>query len=156
MTRCSAVALFIIDHARSLPSGVDVLWSGAAANFAANFVGNYPWYMTFNTLEGVWLPPAPEAGLLAKLIRHAMLGLAATCVSDCTSNSIRVLKTARQTSEVVVSYTEAAQQIVRQDGWAGIFGRGLGVRLLTNGIQASMFTVLWKMGEEYLAHRGLA
>ena len=23
-------------------------------------------------------------------------------------------------------------------------------------IQASMFTVLWKMGEEYLAHRGLA
>ena len=30
--------------------------------------------------------------------------LAATCVSDCTANSIRVLKTARQTSEVVVSY----------------------------------------------------
>ena len=83
--------------------------------------------MTFNTLEGIWLPPAAEAGmlrvrvrvrvrvgvalslcpisnpdpkptqtltltlgLLAKLIRHAALGLAATCVSDCTANSIRV------------------------------------------------------------------
>jgi len=137
-------------------SGVAVLWSGAAANFAANFVGNYPWYMTFNQLEGIWQPPAPEAGLLPKLLRHAVLGLCATCVSDCTSNSIRVLKTTRQTSEVVVSYTEAAQQILRQDGWAGLFGRGLGVRLMTNGIQASMFTVLWKMGEEYLAHRGLA
>ena len=45
-------------------NGVDVLWSGAAANFAANFVGNYPWYVTFNTLEGIWLPPAAEAGML--------------------------------------------------------------------------------------------
>ena len=52
--------------------------------------------------------------------------------------------------------SKAAQQILRQGGWAGLFGRGLGVRLMTNGIQASMFTVLWKMGEEYLAHRGLA
>ena len=52
--------------------------------------------------------------------------------------------------------SKAAQQVLRQDGWAGLFGRGLGVRLMTNGIQASMFTVLWKMGEEYLAHRGLA
>ena len=41
-------------------NGVDVLWSGAAANFAANFVGNYPWYVTFNTLVGIWLPPNPK------------------------------------------------------------------------------------------------
>ena len=70
------------------------------------------------------------------------MGLAATCVSDCTANSIRVLKTARQTSEVVVSYTEAAQQILRQDGWAGLFGRGLGVRLMTNGIQVTLTLAL--------------
>jgi hypothetical protein len=164
-------------------SGVSVLWSGAMANFAANFVGNYPWYastaasaatarssftttslpplppplryLTLNTLEGYWAAPLPEAGLLPKLLRHAVTGFCATCVSDCTSNSIRVIKTTRQTSEVSITYAEAVQQVLRQDGWAGLFGRGLGVRLATNGIQASLFTVIWKLGEEYLATKGL-
>merc|ERR1712216_929983 len=31
--------------------GVGVLYNGAAANFAANWVGNYPWFATFNYLQ---------------------------------------------------------------------------------------------------------
>ena len=67
-----------------------------------------------------------------------------------------MLKTARQTAERSVSYSQAAAMVLQADGWAGLLGRGLGTRLLTNGIQASMFTVLWKLGEGILVSRGLA
>ena len=33
--------------------------------------------------------------------------------------------------------------------------RGLGTRLLTNGIQASLFSVLWKVFEDMFAKKGL-
>ena len=38
-----------------------------------------------------------------------------------------------------------------RDGVRGLFGRGLQTRLLTNGLQASIFTVLWKLIEEELS-----
>ena len=108
-----------------------------------------------------------------KLCRHAVCGFGATCVSDVVSNVIRVLKTTVQTAEVSISYTEvqrdigeiwadagrcrpsnpnpnpnpnqAAKQVIEKEGVIGLFTRGLGTRLLTNGIQASLFSVVWKV-----------
>ena len=68
----------------------------------------------------------------------------ASCVSDCISNMIRVLKTARQTSPTSISYRQAAEQIIAAEGLPGLLGRGLGTRLLTNAVQASLFVVVWK------------
>lgn len=75
--------------------------------------------------------------------------------TDCISNSLRVLKTTRQTSAISLSYTAAATAIIAKDGVAGLMGRGLQTRLLVNGIQSSLFVILWKIGEEHLARRGL-
>jgi hypothetical protein len=133
--------------------GVTVLYQGALANAFASFIGNYPWYLTFNTLNEM-LPPFGEE-LSLKLIRSALLGISAAGVSDCISNSVRVLKTTRQTSEVTISYQEAAERILERDGWRGLFGRGLGTRLVTNSLQAALFTVLWKLLEEKIAGAGL-
>lgn len=80
-----------------------------------------------------------------------MLGVTATCVSDCTANSLRVVKTSRQTAATPITYSEAVSKVVAVDGWLGLFTRGLGTRLLTNCIQASMFTIVWKLMEEHLA-----
>ena len=66
-------------------------------------------------------------------------------MSDVVSNVIRVLKTTVQTAEVSISYTEAAKQVIEKEGVIGLFTRGLGTRLLTNGIQASLFSVVWKV-----------
>ena len=128
--------------------GPTVLFQGALGNALASFVGNYPWYLTFNFLQEA-IPAVSADQLLLKLMRAALCGFLATCVSDCTSNSIRVLKTTRQTSATEISYREAATQIIEKEGIKGLFGRGLGTRILTNGIQASMFTVIWKYLEEY-------
>ena len=88
------------------------------------------------------------------LLRSAVLGISAASVSDCISNSIRVLKTTRQTSEVTISYQEAAAQIIEKDGWAGLFSRGLTTRLATNALQAALFTVIWKLLEEQITRSG--
>ena len=68
---------------------------------------------------------------------------------------IRVLKTTVQTAEVSISYQEAAKRVIEKEGIIGLFTRGLGTRLLTNGIQASLFSVVWKVFEEQFAKKGL-
>ena len=57
------------------------------------------------------LPLAPPDDLALKLCRSAALGISAACVSDTISNSLRVLKTTRQTSAETLSYREAARSI---------------------------------------------
>lgn len=130
--------------------GIPVLWTGALGNALASFVGNYPWYLTFNTLDETLPKLDVTDDLKLKLCRAAVLGISAACVSDCVSNSVRVLKVTRQTSEVELSYREAAKQIIDKDGWTGLFGRGLQTRLFTNALQATIFTVVWKLAEEQL------
>ena len=123
--------------------GLTVLYQGGLANALANFVGSFPWWFTFNLLSAR-LPAAPEGAILFKLLRTAVAGVSASCVSDCISNVLRVLKTTRQTSATTITYREAAQQIVDSEGLAALFGRGLGTRLATNALQATVFTVVWK------------
>ena len=50
-----------------------------------------------------------------------------------------------QTSEVPLSYYDAALFIVQRDGIQGLFWNGLLTKIVSNGIQSIMFSVLWKM-----------
>ena len=61
---------------------------------------------------------------------------------------MRVVKTYTQTSLTPIGYGEAAMRVVRADGVLGLFTRGLGTKLITNGIQGVMFTVAWKYFQE--------
>ncbi len=47
-------------------------------------------------------------------------------------------------------YPTALKMIMEKDGVLGLFGRGLPVRLATNGLQGLMFAVLWKHFEEMI------
>lgn len=66
-------------------------------------------------------------------------------VSDVVSNSLRVVKTYRQVHEREVGYLTAAREVVATDGPLGLLGRGLKTRLIANGCQGIMFSVLWKL-----------
>ena len=127
--------------------GIGVLYSGAAANFAANWVGNYPWFATFNALQ---LAVPQQEGKM-KFVRNAGIGIVSAAVSDCVSNSLRVIKTVKQTSpDPNLSYMGAVKNVVSQGGVASLFGRGLQTRLLTNILQSMVFSVAWKAIEEEL------
>ncbi|KAH7333820.1 mitochondrial carrier domain-containing protein [Rhizoctonia solani] len=125
-------------------NGIASLWWGALATAAATFVGHYPWFATYNYLSDTITEP-PKHPLFWWLLRLAFIGFCASIVSDSISNSLRVVKTYRQVNDTQVSYSEAARLVVLQDGIAGLFGRGLKTRILANGLQGLLFSILWKL-----------
>jgi len=125
--------------------GPKIFFAGALGAAGATMVGHYPWFATHNLLQ----EKIPKAETMwGKLGRNAFIGFCSSMVSDCSSNSIRVVKTTKQTSREVISYQQAVRMVVEKDGVQGLFFRGLGTRLMANGFQASLFTVLWKGFEE--------
>jgi hypothetical protein len=121
--------------------GPSVLYHGAGATFSATAVGHYPWFFTFNYLDSTL--PKYESGLQT-LARNAFIGFTSSIISDTTSNSLRVVKTTKQSYTVPVTYVKVVNEILEKDGLKGLFGRGLVIRLMTNGIQGLMFSVIWK------------
>lgn len=81
---------------------------------------------------------------LQKISRRALIGFVASVVSDSISNSLRVVKTYRQVNETKIGYTAAARAVIAVDGLRGLLGRGLKTRILANGLQGLMFSILWK------------
>ena len=93
---------FFVTCSLSLQFGPAVLWNGALGNAVASFVGSYPWFLTVNLLDSR-LPP------FNLVVRAAIMGLVSTCVSDVLSNSIRVLKTVKQTAKKNISYRQGVE-----------------------------------------------
>ncbi|KAG6889471.1 hypothetical protein C0995_000998 [Termitomyces sp. Mi166 len=125
--------------------GIGTLWYGAFATAAATFVGHYPWFGTYNYLEA----NLPESHtLLEKLLRRAFIGFVASVVSDSVSNSLRVVKTYRQVNETRIGYFDAARAVIATDGMTGLLVRGLKTRILANGLQGLVFSVLWKFFQD--------
>ena len=79
------------------------------------------------------------------LLRQAFIGFVASVISDTVSNSLRVVKTYRQVNATRIGYMGAAQAVIATDGLRGLFGRGLKTRIIANGLQGLMFSVLWKL-----------
>jgi len=127
--------------------GIQTLWSGALATSFATFMGHYPWFATHNFLQ-VKIPK-PQ-GKIPGMLRNAFVGLCSSAVSDVVSNSIRVVKTKKQTATEVLTYMATVQAIIDESGVSGLFLRGLGTKLITNGVSAMLFTIMWKYFEEML------
>jgi hypothetical protein len=134
--------------------GPGVLYRGAFAQAAATAVGHFPWFLTYNFLNDRIPEVSASDDIFLSLLRSAFLGLVASGVSDCTSNSLRVIKTTKQTALLgkddgkELSYGEVVAMILEEDGVLGLLGRGLKTRLLTNAIQGAMFSILWRYFQE--------
>jgi len=135
-------------------NGPGVLWYGAVASATATFVGHYPWFYTNNMMHEYLPPPEQFMPFLGspfaqKLARNAVVGFCSSAVSDTISNSIRVIKTVKQTHPDKLTMAECASLVIKKDGVIGLFGRGLSTRIITNGLQGLMFNVMWRMGMDY-------
>jgi len=126
-------------------NGIRVMYNGTLASMTATFVGHYPWFLTYNLLNQK-IPEYNETHKL--LIRNAGIGFCSAAISDTCSNSFRVLKTNKQTHQTNISYIDSFKDIIKKDGVLGLMGRGLKTRIITNGIQGSLFVVLWKYIEK--------
>jgi hypothetical protein len=130
--------------------GPCVMWDGGYGGAVASAVGYLPWFTTYNLLNARL--PAAE-GRVAYVVRHALLGLCASIVSDVSSNGVRVVKVVKQTSASQISYGESLQAVLRSEGTAGLF-RGLGTKLIANAMQAGLFSVTWRLLRDVMAPRG--
>lgn len=128
-------------------SGVPVLYHGSLAAASATFVGHYPWFFTYNFLSEKY-PRRQDP--LEELARRGAIGFCSSAVSDTCSNSIRIVKVYKQSSEVAISYPQAVSQIIKESGMFGLFFRGLETKILANGMQGILFSVLWKHFEDVL------
>ena len=126
-------------------SGPSVFYHGSLAAASATYVGHYPWFATYNYLSENL--PRPD-GFAQKLGRSAFIGFCSTAVSDTLSNSIRVVKVYKQSNTETIGYPEAVKRVIKEDGVMGLFGRGLKTKLISNGVQGLMFSVLWKYIDE--------
>ncbi|XP_065196485.1 uncharacterized protein LOC135827974 [Sycon ciliatum] len=121
------------------------LWHGGLAAASATAVGHWPWFVTYNYLD-LYLP-WNHGTAMQKVLRNAFIGIAASFVSDVSSNGIRVLKTYRQTYPEPIGYWVAFSKIRAEYGlfgWQGFFFRGLQTRIVSHGINSMVFTVAWK------------
>jgi len=129
---------------RIASEGVLTLYSGAIGSSVATLMGHYPWFITYNFLQS----KVPAATGLLRQLRSAIIGFISSFTSDLVSNSMRVVKTAKQTGATDLGYIGTAAQIVSEDGITGLLFRGLGTKILSNGLQAMLFTICWRYFEE--------
>ena len=133
--------------------GPGAMFHGALASAAATIAGHYPWFAVFNTLQA---SVPQQQDMLPRLARNAGIGFVASVCSDTISNSLRVVKTFRQTASTPVSYPAAVRAILQQGGVHGLLFRGLQTRILANGLQGLLFSVLWRAFEDALNARSEA
>jgi Mitochondrial carrier protein len=103
------------------------------------------WFFTYNYLT----EKIPKQDTQMKeLGRRAILGFCASAISDTCSNSIRVCKVYKQSYPDQISYPQVVRNVIQESGVSGLFFRGLETKILANGLQGILFSILWKQFEE--------
>jgi hypothetical protein len=128
-------------------NGPGVLYHGAWASGVSTTVGHFPWFFTYNYLNQEF-PRKEEDTHIEKISRSAAIGFCSSSISDVSSNMFRVIKINRQTTTTALSYSELVRDIIKKQGIQGLMTRGLSTKILSNGIQGMVFTVLF----DYMRH----
>ncbi|GAJ10665.1 unnamed protein product, partial [marine sediment metagenome] len=123
-------------------NGAGVLYHGALASGFSTMIGHFPWFFTYNYLNERF-PRQKNATHKEIICRSAAIGFASSSISDISSNMFRVIKINRQTSLESQSYRELMREIVQKQGVLGLLTRGLSTKILSNGIQGMVFTILF-------------
>ena len=130
--------------------GIKGLYQGAIASSTATMMGHFPCFLTYNYCDKYIPKVKYSEDALKALTRNAGIGFMATMVSDTVSNSMRVIKTYKQTHHEKISYREVVSDILRKDGFTGLMFRGLKTKIFTNGLQGVVFSIFYKyFGEKF-------
>lgn len=116
-----------------------ILYRGAVITMITTSFTHYPFFLVYNFLES---RIGEKDIIMWNLLRSAVIGFASSTVSDCVSNPLRVLKTFKQSSSETLTYREAIESLLSDDKKLALFSRGLLSRIIINGFQAMIFTLL--------------
>lgn len=120
-------------------NNIMVLYNGGLASSLNNFVGYIGWFYTYSVLEKY-----RKDKNIDNTYYSIMEGISCAIVSDTITNPIKVLKTYKQTSPKNYSYLKSFNIIINQKGYMSLLFRGLQTRFIMNGLQNSIFVILWK------------
>ncbi|KAJ1410188.1 mitochondrial carrier domain-containing protein [Ochromonadaceae sp. CCMP2298] len=121
-----------------------VLFQGSAASVLVTATSHYPWFYVYNMLDALL---AKKTRVVDVILRSALIGFLASAASDTVSNCVRIVKTVKQATAAEAagrSYADIVASVYKEGGVVGLLTRGLGGRIIANGIQSVLFTVLWK------------
>ena len=128
-------------------NGMSALFQGSMSAASASIVGFMPWFYTYNLLcERI----QKRESVHGELMRRGGIGFVASVVSDTIANLFWVVKVNKQTSGLSLSYPQVVQKVTRESGLRGLLLRGLETKILANGLQGFLFSILWKSIEEKL------
>ena len=129
---------------RIAQEGVITLYNGAGASAVSTIAGHFPWFFTYNYLNTIF-PREDYREAHQRVMRSAFVGFCSSSLSDVVSNTFRVIKVNRQTQTGNDSYSSLIKGIIRKESVFGLMTRGLKVKIITNGIQGMVFTVLFDL-----------
>lgn len=116
-------------------NGIRAMYSGATASMSSSLVGYYPWFFTYDYLKR----NAPEGN---EIVRNGAIGFISSLNSDICSNSLRIIKTNKQ-SQINANYQSIIKHIFKNEGATGLLFRGLQTKILINGIQGMIFSIMF-------------
>ena len=130
--------------------GIKGLYNGGIASSTATMIGHFPWFTTYNYMN-LYIPRVKYSEEPLKALgRNALIGFCASFVSDTVSNSMRVIKTYKQTHPDNIGYRKVVEEVLEKDGINGLLFRGLKTKIFTNGLQGIIFSVFYKFISEKL------
>lgn len=136
---------------RVMKGNISSFYQGSVACIMVTATSHYPWFYVYNLLDNKM---KKVDNLFHTIYRSAFIGFMASAVSDSVSNFLRILKTIKQSGPTLdtgksLSYLNIINMIYKEGGIKALFGRGLGTRIIANGIQSILFTVCWKVMSLY-------
>ena len=129
--------------------GINTLYRGSLASLSATVIGHFPWFLTYNHLQEK-IPKVNDHDYL-NYLRSGTIGFMSSGCSDIISNSIRVLKTNKQTTTTNDGYKNIISNIVEKESILGLFTRGLKTKLIINGMQGFIFVIIFDKIKDILS-----
>ena len=119
-------------------NGLNVLYHGTTAWSITNLLGNFGWFYTYSFLNDNFKPD------INQYVINGFNGFVSSAASDMLTNPVRIIKTNKQSVEHSANYKDIVLDIYKKYGILEFWKRGLVIRIVTHGLQGSLFLILWK------------
>ena len=118
--------------------GFNTLYYGSYPHLLILYTHSFIWYGIFNKLENILVNNNLNSNL-----NYCVLGFTSSAVTDFIINPIKIVKVYKQTNNSKITYQQCLKELMKNNKYNFIY-RGLGLKIIINGINSSLYVFLWK------------